>query len=98
MQVIWINFNGCRTFQPWTSIIKLQSQTIQPQSQKEIFNPKLFNHELFNPGLSNHELFNHDFLSQRDKKFRVEKSWVEKSGMEMSWKLIVRGHSFWLWG
>ena len=41
------------------------------------FNPGLFNHELSNPRLFNHEFFN-------PRLFMVEKSGVERSGVEMS--------------
>ena len=34
-------------------------RTFQPQSQNQLFNPKIFNPRLFN-----HKLFSHDFLSQ----------------------------------
>ena len=63
-------FFDCRTFQP---------QTFQLQSQKELFNPLIFNHKPFNPRYFNHDifrknskprlwnskLFNHEIFDQR---------------------------------
>ena len=68
--------------QLWRVERRPNTRLFNPKLQPGPFNPRLFNHELFNPRPFNPEFLNHG----------VEKSKVEKFGVEMSFTLLERWH------